>query len=165
MGYTHRTKQNFVCYLQQAGFFVHVPALGDLRHELLFLAFDAFFWMWFIGCFLSVVHFYISDGKKFYSKKCLKLKKTQNTRVVIDAETSYPSKKNNRNISENKFRKCIVASVQQQQIPTEIFSACYLFFKYSKQATPQYTGRPVFYITTGHSRCSIDQSKEKIEKV
>ena len=72
------------------------------------------------------------------------IKKTQNTRVVIDAETSYPSKKNNRNISENKFRKCIVASVQQQQIPTEIFSARYLLFKRSN-TQPRNTRSDLFF--------------------
>ncbi len=76
-GSTHRTKHNFVYCLQQAGFFVRIPALGDLWQEPLLRSFDAVFLVWFIGCFLSVVHSRISDGKKFYLKKCLKLKKNK----------------------------------------------------------------------------------------
>ena len=85
--YTHRTKQNFVYCLQQAGFFVRVPALGDLWQEPLLRPFDAVFWVWFIGCFLSVVQSRISDEKKFYFKEVFKIKKT---RGIRNAQSSVP---------------------------------------------------------------------------
>jgi hypothetical protein len=94
--------------------------------------------------FFGVVHRLLSIGgttmyigrKEILFKKMFGIKKSTKHPCRYRCGDTIHVEKNNRNISENKFRKCIVASVQQQQIPTEIFSACYLLFKLSKYATP-----------------------------
>ena len=50
--------------------------------------FDSILFVWFIGCFLSVVQSRISDGKKFYLKKVFKIKKHGASKHITFCDTS-----------------------------------------------------------------------------
>lgn len=72
--------------------------------------------------FFGVVHRLFSIGgtityigrKEILFKKMFEIKKTQNTRVVIDAETSYPSKKTTATFPKINFKRAIGTPRQRQ---------------------------------------------------
>ena len=132
-------------------------------------------WVTFFGfrCgFFGVVHRLFSIGgtityigrKEILFKKMFGIKKNKTSALSSVRKHHIRRKKEPQHFRKQILKVQSIHFVSNNKC-RQNFSARYLFFKYSKQATPQYTGRPVFYITTEHSRCSIDQSKEKIEKV